>query len=167
MVFSILHFLKHYYNGIFHISFFKALLINEGQTTRGKKLRHRCSGLNVYLYRVNLKDDPRCVCGHLLEDAIHFFLECPLYQHDRTSLNGPTCRANRPDTAKRQRSILSFFGNANGPTQQKTTKSYEYWMFCLSNVQSLLPWTCNVNILVSYRIRYLYKAVLAVDIFFY
>jgi hypothetical protein len=32
------------------------------------------------------KDDPRCVCGHLLEDAIHFFLECPLYQHDRTSL---------------------------------------------------------------------------------
>ena len=35
--------------------------------------------------------------------------------------NGPTCRANRPDTAKRQRSILSFFGNANGPTQQKNT----------------------------------------------
>jgi hypothetical protein len=50
------------------------------------KLRHRCSGLNADLYRVNLKDDPRCVCGHLLEDAIHFFLECPLYQHDRTSL---------------------------------------------------------------------------------
>ena len=36
MVFSIFHFLKHYYNGIFHISFFKALLINEGETTRGK-----------------------------------------------------------------------------------------------------------------------------------
>jgi hypothetical protein len=29
MVFSIFHFLKHYYNGKFHISFFKALLINE------------------------------------------------------------------------------------------------------------------------------------------
>jgi hypothetical protein len=29
--------LKHYYNGIFHISFFKALLINEGKTTRGKR----------------------------------------------------------------------------------------------------------------------------------
>ena len=38
------------------------------------------------IYRVNLKSDPRCVCGHLLEDAIHFFLECSLYQHDRTSL---------------------------------------------------------------------------------
>ena len=39
------------------------------------------SGLNADLYRVNLKNDPRCVCGHLFEDAIHFFLECPLYQH--------------------------------------------------------------------------------------
>jgi hypothetical protein len=29
--------LKHYYNGIFHISFFKALLINEGETTRGEQ----------------------------------------------------------------------------------------------------------------------------------
>ena len=37
MVFSIFHFLKHYYNGIFHISFFKALLINEGETTRGER----------------------------------------------------------------------------------------------------------------------------------
>ena len=33
-----------------------------------------------------MKNDPRCVCGHLFEDAIHFFLECPLYQDDRTSL---------------------------------------------------------------------------------
>jgi hypothetical protein len=33
------------------------------------KLRHRCSGLNADLYRVNLKNDPRCVCGHLFEDA--------------------------------------------------------------------------------------------------
>ena len=50
------------------------------------KLRHRCSGLNADLYRVNLKNDPRCVCCHLFEDAIHCFLKCPLYQHDRTSL---------------------------------------------------------------------------------
>jgi hypothetical protein len=35
-------------------------------------------------------------------------------------------RANVPDTAKHQGSILSFFGNTNGPTQQKTTKSNEY-----------------------------------------
>ena len=44
----------------------------------------------------------------------------------------------RSSMAKRQGSILSFFGNTNGTTRQKTTKSYEYWMFCLSNVQSLL-----------------------------
>ena len=50
------------------------------------KLKHRCSGLNSDLYRVNLKNDPRCVCDHLFEDTIHFFLECPLYQHGRTSL---------------------------------------------------------------------------------
>jgi hypothetical protein len=31
-----------------------------------------------------------------------------------------------PSMAKRQGSILSFIGNANGPTQQKTTKLYEY-----------------------------------------
>ena len=37
------------------------------------KRRHRCSGLNADLYRVNLKNDPRCVCGHLFEDANHFF----------------------------------------------------------------------------------------------
>jgi hypothetical protein len=36
------------------------------------KLRHRCSGLNADLYRVDLKNDPRCVCSHLFEDAIHF-----------------------------------------------------------------------------------------------
>ena len=26
------------------------------------------------------------ICGNLFEDTIHFFLECPLYQHNRTSL---------------------------------------------------------------------------------
>jgi hypothetical protein len=57
-----------------------------GKLTIHTKLRHRCSGLNADLHRVNLKNNPRCVCGHLFEDAIHFSLECPLYQHDRTSL---------------------------------------------------------------------------------
>jgi hypothetical protein len=41
--------------------------------------------------------------------------------------------------AKRQGSILSFFGHANGTTQQKTTKS------CFSNVQSLLFYQDNMN----------------------
>ena len=57
-----------------------------GKLTIHTKLRHRCSDFNADLHRVNLKNNPRCVCGHLFEDAIHSFLECPLYQHDRTSL---------------------------------------------------------------------------------
>ena len=52
--------------------------------------------------------------------------------------NGPNCRANGPDTAKRQGSILSFFGNAYGPTQQKTTKSYEYWMSSLKSAHFVM-----------------------------
>jgi hypothetical protein len=40
----------------------------------------------IFSFLHNLKNDPRCVCGHLFENAIHFFLECPLYQHDRISL---------------------------------------------------------------------------------
>ena len=50
------------------------------------KLRYRCSPLNADLFRVNLKMDPSCLCGHPFEDAIHFFLECPLYQIDRNIL---------------------------------------------------------------------------------
>ena len=38
------------------------------------------------LYRVNFRNDQHCVCDHIFEDAFHFFLECPRYQHDRTSL---------------------------------------------------------------------------------
>ena len=41
-----------------------------------------------------------------------------------TPVNYLTTR--RPNMTKRQGSILFFFGNVNGPTQQKTTKSYEY-----------------------------------------
>jgi len=33
-----------------------------------------------------LKDDTHCVYGHLFEDAIHFFIESPLYQYDRAAL---------------------------------------------------------------------------------
>ena len=50
------------------------------------KLRHRCSTLNADLYRVNLVDNPRCVCGWLHEDAIHFFLECCFYTQARCQL---------------------------------------------------------------------------------
>ena len=50
------------------------------------RLRHMCSSLNADLHRVNLKPYPSCNCGHPFEDAIHFFMECPLYEDHRTTL---------------------------------------------------------------------------------
>ena len=50
------------------------------------RLRHRSSNLNVDLFRVNLINDPGCVCGWAIEDAIHFFLECSLYVEAREQL---------------------------------------------------------------------------------
>jgi hypothetical protein len=44
----------------------------------------------------------------------------------RLNLTPVNYLTRRLNMAKRQGSILSFFGNVNGPTQQKTTKSYEY-----------------------------------------
>jgi hypothetical protein len=46
--------------------------------------------LNTSRKHVNYEEDknkvPTNKSYNILEDAIHFFLECPLYQHDRTSL---------------------------------------------------------------------------------
>ena len=49
-------------------------------------LRHRSSNLNADLFRVNLINDPVCVCGCVIEDAIHFFLECCLDVEAREQL---------------------------------------------------------------------------------
>ena len=48
------------------------------------RLRHRSSNLNADLFRVNLINDPGC--GWVIEDAIHFFLECCLYVEAREQL---------------------------------------------------------------------------------
>jgi hypothetical protein len=50
------------------------------------RLRHQCSSLNADLYRINLIENPNCNCGAPYEDVIHYFLECPLYQIQRTNL---------------------------------------------------------------------------------
>jgi hypothetical protein len=39
------------------------------------RLRHRSSNLNADHFRINLINDSGCVCGWVIEDAIHFFLE--------------------------------------------------------------------------------------------
>ena len=74
--------------------------------------------------------------NHRLTGFLNYALFCQSFCL-RLNLTPVNYLTRRSSMAKRQGSILSFFGNINGPTQQKTTKSYEYWMFCLSNVQSL------------------------------
>ena len=32
-------------------------------------------------------NDPKCSCGSLIEDAIHYLLECQLYYNQRISLS--------------------------------------------------------------------------------
>ena len=50
------------------------------------RLRHQCSSLGADLFRANIISDPSCACGCLLEDAIHYLLECPLYTNARMQL---------------------------------------------------------------------------------
>ena len=50
------------------------------------RLRHRSSNLHADLFRVNLINDPGCVCGWVIEDTFHFFLECCLYVEAREQL---------------------------------------------------------------------------------
>ena len=50
------------------------------------RLRHRSSSLNADLFRVHLANDPGCICGCAFEDAIHYILECCLYNKAREEL---------------------------------------------------------------------------------
>ena len=42
--------------------------------------------MNADLYRANIKLYASCVCGHTVEDCIHYFLECPVYDEKRQLL---------------------------------------------------------------------------------
>ena len=51
------------------------------------RLRHQCSSLNADLSRIHVINNYKCSCGASFEDAIHYFLECPLYLNERTLLS--------------------------------------------------------------------------------
>jgi hypothetical protein len=38
------------------------------------------------LFRVDLANDPDCICGCAFEDVIHFILECCVYNEAREAL---------------------------------------------------------------------------------
>ncbi|KAK3087639.1 hypothetical protein FSP39_008683 [Pinctada imbricata] len=50
------------------------------------RLRNASSSLNDDLYRVNLANSPICSCRYPIENVYHFFLDCPLYHTQRTTL---------------------------------------------------------------------------------
>jgi hypothetical protein len=50
------------------------------------RLRHKYSSLNTDLSRIHVINNNKCNCGGSFEDAIHYFLECPLYPNERRTL---------------------------------------------------------------------------------
>ena len=46
------------------------------------RLRHQCSSLNAYLSRIHVINNYKCYCSASFEDAIQYFLECPLYLNE-------------------------------------------------------------------------------------
>ena len=50
------------------------------------RLRHHCILLNADLSRIHIIHNYKCNCGASFEDAIYYFLECPLYLNERRTL---------------------------------------------------------------------------------
>ena len=47
------------------------------------KLRMNCSSLSADLYNTNIIDSAKFQCGFEYENALHYFLQCPLYTNLR------------------------------------------------------------------------------------
>ncbi len=50
------------------------------------RLRTNCSNLNSDLCNNYLRDNPFCNCGDEVEDAEHYFFQCPTYHSERAVL---------------------------------------------------------------------------------
>ncbi len=50
------------------------------------RLRIKCSNLNSDLCNNHIRDDPYCECAEVVEDAEHYFFQCPWFQNQRTIL---------------------------------------------------------------------------------
>ena len=50
------------------------------------RIRHRNSSLKADLYGVNIILSPARSCGAPIENADHYFFECPLYSNQRNNL---------------------------------------------------------------------------------
>ena len=50
------------------------------------QLRMNCSNLKNDHFKLHVADSPSCSCTNPIEDAKHYFLECPLYTDKRINL---------------------------------------------------------------------------------
>ena len=50
------------------------------------RLRHQCSSLKADLSRIQVINNYKCNCDASFKDAMHCFLECPLYLNERGTL---------------------------------------------------------------------------------
>jgi hypothetical protein len=63
------------------------------------RIRMGCSKLNQHLFTNHLIENPSCVCGHPVEDATHYFLNCPRYAAIRIDLLNNIALISRVSTA--------------------------------------------------------------------
>ena len=79
---------KHFYP--VEVSKDKKLLYSIGERNLNiihSKIRVGCSNLNSDLcFNLRVKDNPFCSCGSFIENAHHFFIECPIWHDLRLEL---------------------------------------------------------------------------------
>jgi hypothetical protein len=56
------------------------------QTATIARLHTGHCGLNDYLHRRTIVEDPGCPCGHLKETVQHYLLQCPTHKEPRKKL---------------------------------------------------------------------------------
>ena len=79
------------------------------------RIRHRSSSLKADLYGVNTIPSPACSCGAPIENADHYFFECPLYINQRNNLfiNLNRLQINDADVAVLTRGSHNYDENIN------------------------------------------------------
>jgi hypothetical protein len=84
------------------------------------RLQHQCSSLKADLIKIHVVHDPKWSCGSPIEDAIHYFLECQLYNNQRISLFNDLINMNIEINIE-----TLLFGNDTYNTDHTNSKIFE------------------------------------------
>ena len=89
------------------------------------RLRMQCSNLNHHLCLRYLKDNPKCDCGHSVEDTEHYLLRCTQFNDIRNEtlatldlqLDLETCLYGNPEMNERNNkklcnTVISFISRS-------------------------------------------------------